>query len=226
MSLFAAAVALGLVGSGHCLLMCGPLVLTFRPGAKARVRQISRTSLYHGGRLLTYASLGVVAGTAGHAVSAGGFGRALALVGGAMLLVTAAGAARPVIAGRAGRAWSRVASGVCARVGRWSRSHGAIGIFGAGMANGLLPCGLVYAAVTAAAALGGPLDAAIFMIGFGLGTVPALIALSFSARRAPARVHTWLRRAMPVVLTAVAVLLISRGLSDPAVASACRGHVH
>jgi sulfite exporter TauE/SafE len=76
-----------------------------------------------------------------------------------------------------------------------------------------VPCGLVYAAVTAAAAMGSAADALVLMIGFGLGTVPALVALSLSATWLPLGLRVRLRQLTPVVLALTAALLLVRGFA-------------
>ena len=88
MTELAAAFLLGLAGSSHCLVMCGPLTLVFRSGVS---RGPWRSGLvYHGGRVVTYAGLGIVAGLVGSAFTTGGVGR-LASVAAGLLLLAAAG---------------------------------------------------------------------------------------------------------------------------------------
>lgn len=215
-----AGLALGAVGSAHCVAMCGPLVLALARGGPLR------GLLYHAGRILTYAAFGALAGQAGYRIAMAGLGRPLAIVAGVVLIALALGrlplGSAPVV-----RGWTALAARAGSAAARWSRGHQTAGPFIAGAANGLLPCGLVYAAITAAAALGDSVSAVVFMSAFGAATVPALAVLSFSARRAPERVQGVVRRATPLVLGGVAALLIIRGLGAmPAVVSACHGHFH
>jgi hypothetical protein len=80
------------------------------------------------------------------------------------------------------------------------------------MVNGLLPCGLLYAALIAAAGLGSVPAATGFMAGFGVGAVPALGALAYSAQFALPRTSILLRRLAPIALAIVGLMLILRGL--------------
>ena len=82
-----------------------------------------------------------------------------------------------------------------------------------GLLNGLLPCGLVYAALAGAAATGGPLGGALFMAAFGLGTIPAMLAVSLAGRLITAPWRARFQRAVPVAMAVLAVLFIVRGLS-------------
>jgi len=81
-----------------------------------------------------------------------------------------------------------------------------------GVLNGILPCGLLYAALAAAAGLGGVRDALTFIAAFGVGTLPMFVALVVSARVILPRAPHWLRQAAPVALALVGLLLIERGL--------------
>jgi sulfite exporter TauE/SafE len=101
-------------------------------------------------------------------------------------------------------------------VAAWLRRHGIQGPFALGALNGLLPCGLVYAALTAAAGLGSLPQAVGFMVAFGLGTAPVLVFLGLASGAVTARVPVRIRRAAPAMLAIVGVLLIVRGLRMPA----------
>lgn len=222
---------MGAVGSGHCVGMCGPLVLTIgRVAARSSHRgQAQYSLLYHGGRVLTYVALAVPAGLLGEVLTRQGFGRALAVAAGLLLLAGAVGASGARLPGL-GSMGAAAASRACAAANSWRGGHPIAGPVAAGAANGLVPCGLVYAAVTAAAATGSAADALALMIGFGLGTMPALLALSWSPTVLPLAVRARFRRLTPVVLALTAALLLFRGLAPtPSVAhhshaAAAAGH--
>ena len=82
-----------------------------------------------------------------------------------------------------------------------------------GMANALLPCGMVYLAIAGALNTAGVLDGAAFMFFFGAGTLPAMLALTVFKFRASFQVRSTFRKAMPIVMGAMALLLILRGLN-------------
>lgn len=181
----------GVIGSAtHCSGMCGPFVLS-QVAARMESVPVSRMSEwhrlsgaalvpYHLGRATTYAGLGAVAaGAAG--LLAGGNG--LRLAGGALLAIAAMfllGMALPrlkgmINGGTPGESWW---SGT---IGRWARPLFATptGIRGwlLGVALGFIPCGLLYAALAAAAASGDPLAGAFAMLAFAAGTIPILFAV-------------------------------------------------
>ena len=86
-------------------------------------------------------------------------------------------------------------------------------LFLLGVLNGLLPCGLVYTALVAAAVVADPFRSALFMMIFGVGTAPALVVVSMSGRLLTVRYRSILNRALPVFSIALALLLILRGLN-------------
>jgi sulfite exporter TauE/SafE len=89
-----------------------------------------------------------------------------------------------------------------------------------GALNAWLPCGMLYAAATAATGFGGASHAAAFMLLFGAGTLPALVAVSLGATLVPGSLRLRLRAAAPLVLASIGVLLLLRS-----VGSAAAGHV-
>ena len=93
------------------------------------------------------------------------------------------------------------------------RSESSLAPLLIGILNGLLPCGLVYAALFAALSMGGVSASAYYMALFGLGTIPIMLGLGlFSTIITPA-VRTKLNRAVPYFLAVVAILLILRGMN-------------
>jgi len=186
----------GLVGSPHCIGMCGAF-------CSASSSRAGGQALWHAGRLTTYAVLGSVAGLAGGAI--GTLGAAipgvawLPHVAAAILLVWFALALAGVVREPHVRVPGLAKLGARVAGGTTLSSRYAFG-----MATGLLPCGLVYAALALPVALGSPAAGALAMVAFGLGTVPALATLS-------AVVHRTLRRG-PWPRRMVALLVLASGL--------------
>jgi sulfite exporter TauE/SafE len=205
----------GFLGSlGHCLGMCGPLVLMI--GLQARARGMVGAPihvLYHGSRIAVYAGLGVAAGTLGSLL---GLGASLNHVAGVVSLALGLGVVvfglgylgwLPLGKIEGGGAWlERAMSRALERGGRG-------GILLLGALNGLLPCGLVYSALLVAATTGGPLPGALGMVLFGLGTLPALLIVGMGAGALSPRVRQTLGRVAGVVIVLVGLQLIMRGLA-------------
>ncbi|MCX5652091.1 MAG: sulfite exporter TauE/SafE family protein [Planctomycetota bacterium] len=191
--------ATSLLGSAHCAGMCGGLALVASgPGdAHARMRQLG----YHGGRLVSYALVGVVAGVVGGVVDdAGvlvGVQRVAAIAAGSLIACFGAIAIARAFGARipgAGvpRALVSLAQRVHARTLRLPPAWRGVPL---GLATPLLPCGWLYAFAAIAAASATPLMGALVMAAFWLGTVPALVLAASGARFLFAR----LGRAAPVI---------------------------
>ncbi|MBN9385601.1 MAG: sulfite exporter TauE/SafE family protein [Chitinophagaceae bacterium] len=206
--LFATAFSLGLISSFHCVGMCGPLVLALPlQHLPARPRILAVFS-YHGGRLLTYAMLGGVAGLLGRTVYLAGFQQWFSIILGILILVWVC---IRTIGGRSVTA-GKLFYPLQTFITRLWRSPGRKSYFIPGMANGLLPCGMVYIAVAGAVSFSSMGESLAFMLIFGIGTLPALLLLGFSGHLIGAGVRRHMRKFIPFAMALVGVLLILRGL--------------
>jgi uncharacterized protein len=202
------ALILGLAGSLHCAGMCGPLALALPAPAGGPVARVANRMLYNLGRVATYGLIGLLFGVFGKALALAGVQRWFSIGMGAVLLLG-------VIAGRL-EGWSRP---LAVPVGKLKTALGALlrqrsmwAIFLIGLLNGLLPCGLVYVAAAAAVTTGGILSAIKYMLVFGFGTTPMMLALSLAGGWLPASVRLRFQKIIPACVALVAVLLILRGL--------------
>lgn len=211
----------GLIGSlSHCAGMCGPFVLSQVAARLERVpvermsewRRLSGAALlpYHLGRATTYAGLGAVgalaagtlAGWSGFRFLAAGLLLAAAL----FLLGMAAPRLKALASGGAGGEswWSR-------SVGRWAKplfaSPTGLRGWALGAALGFIPCGLLYAALAAAAATADPLAGAFAMLAFAAGTAPVLVAVGAVGHFAVSRWRQPMLRWSPLLLAANAGVL-------------------
>jgi len=182
---------LGLLGGfGHCVGMCSPFVLfvsrRYGPPESGRRAAFAAQLWYTAGRVATYAVLGAAAGAVGGVVQLAGtllgLQRAAAIVAGAVLVVWALVALSDLVPGGDATAslfarlskWDPAPAGLLARLKGRVPGHP----FATGLFLGLLPCGLLYSAIIAAVARGGPMQGALALTLFGLGTAPALLGVS------------------------------------------------
>jgi sulfite exporter TauE/SafE len=203
------ALTLGLLGSLHCAAMCGPLqlALPIPPGGAGRI--LLGRVFYQSGRVLTYGLLGVAGGLVGKSFFLVGLQRWLSIalgvaVLGGFLISRQVAMSAPVI-----RLVLRLKQAMSAQLRQ--RSLRSLALLG--MLNGLLPCGLVYVALAGAVAQGTLLAGSGYMLVFGLGTTPMMLALSLSGKLFPPALRLKLNQAIPVGICLLAGLLILRGLS-------------
>jgi hypothetical protein len=189
--------------------MCGPLALALPATGSGRFGFAAGRVAYTLGRITTYSLLGLVFGLIGRSLTLFGVQRWVSLGAGILLLLglfasTRWGVATPVLTVVAAlkRSLSRLLK---------HRSLGTVYLFG--MVNGLLPCGLVYAAGAGATAAGSVGGAVAYMALFGLGTTPLMLGLALSRNILPGAFRLKLQRLIPVSLAVVAGLLIVRGLA-------------
>lgn len=167
----------GLLGSAHCVGMCGGFALALGTTRQRWLPGVVRQSIYGLGRVFTYTVGGAAAGFAGWrlgvaATTVVSLQAVLCLLAGA-LLVWQGLAAFGVFRGLAG---SQSESCLAPELFRTLlHSTRLQSVFLGGVINGLLPCGLVYAYLALAAAAGDPVIGAATMLCFGLGTVPILV---------------------------------------------------
>ncbi len=206
------ALILGFAGSLHCVGMCGPLVLALPLSAAGKWKVLRQMSVYHAGRVLTYIGLGLLFGLLGKGIAVAGFQKTLSIGAGALMLGMAFMAWRFERIVRALPGFVQFTKKVQARMGALMRAQPGRATFSMGMLNGLLPCGMVYAALAGAIAAGGLLEGAAFMAIFGVGTLPLLLALSVLGRAFNLSVRKKIRYAQPVLLCIAGFLLLQRGL--------------
>jgi sulfite exporter TauE/SafE len=212
-----AGLVLGLAGSLHCVAMCGPLVGVVSP---VFGRRVAPALWYQSGRLGSYVIVGAIAGLVGAAADLAGVARGLSVVAGVVMLLMAVGqAARSQT--RLGGWWTRQLTRALSAVAGARGAHPTVSAFGAGVVNGALPCGLVYAAAMAAATTGGALEGTVVMLAFGAGTLPVMLGMWTAAARVPAVVRERLRGFTPAALAVVGVILVLRGF-----AGATQQHMH
>jgi sulfite exporter TauE/SafE len=199
---------LGLVSSLHCTQMCGPIVLAYSVPLRSTLQSgILAHCTYNLGRILTYALLGAAAGVAGSGM--GFLGRLAGIERGATI---AAGIAM-VLTGVIMAGWipSRIFAGIGAIIpafltrtaGGLLKSATAGSKFILGLLLGLLPCGMVYAALLKAVETGSPAMGALSMAAFGLGTAGALLAIGFFSAFIPAGIARYAN-----LLAASSILLL------------------
>lgn len=197
----------------HCVGMCGPFVLgqvvadsEHTRGGYGEWRRLAGAALlpYHIGRLTTYTALGAIAGeaTALFAATTGfaWLSAALLVLGALLMILQALGLA---VGGS-----SALASPIAHLAAPFSASRHAAARYALGVVLGLLPCGLLYGALAAAAGTGSPGKAALAMLAFGAGTMPALIGvgwLGLMLRRRLRGIARWV--AMPLLVMNGLVML-------------------
>jgi sulfite exporter TauE/SafE len=207
--------AAGILGTGHCLGMCGPFALAIGSGARSTTGVFGRQAAYTAGRVFTYGVLGCAAGYCGSRLNES----LPTIVNVPALLAIAAGLVL-VYQGLASAGWLPVpaqakASGAACLAGsifgRFLRQPGAGGVFLAGLFTGLLPCGLLYGMLALASSTDSPPSGALAMVVFGLGTAPGMVLAGASGRLIGLKARRRLYAAAAWCLVLTGLISVGRG---------------
>jgi sulfite exporter TauE/SafE len=173
----------GILGTAHCLGMCGPFALTIGSAASTWPSALARQSAYSAGRIFTYGFLGTAAGFCGSQMvqiwpAVLNVPAILAIVAGSFIVyqgLKAIGLFRS--RGVHGQSMPCLAGGL---LGSFLRQRKISGVFLAGIFTGLLPCGLLYGMLALAMSSRSMVWGGLTMAVFGLGTVPAMMLAGIS----------------------------------------------
>ncbi|WP_073850936.1 sulfite exporter TauE/SafE family protein [Pontibacter flavimaris] len=203
----------GLLGSFHCVGMCGPIAMALPFGRSSGWRYYAGRLLYNGGRLVTYSLLGALAGAFGQSLQMAGLQQVVSIVSGLLILFLIVAPA--ALKGRAGSflGTDKAVAWVRQRLGHFFGRDNLGALFMVGLLNGLLPCGFVYIALAGAISAPGVPGAMLYMLLFGLGTFPLMFLVSLSGKFISLRLRGSFNRLVPYAGMAMAVLFILRGLS-------------
>lgn len=202
---------LGGISSFHCVGMCGPLALSLPLAGLSHGSRVLGVVLYNLGRTTTYSLLGLLFGLIGRQIFVAGFQQAFSITAGVLIL---AGFVLTLLRRRLAFGPGRVFyTKLQSLVARFLRIRSLPGFYLTGLANGVLPCGMVYLAITGAMATSNTWYGMEFMAAFGLGTIPAMFLLSFAGLMISLKARTFIRQLTPYAFLLMSVLLIMRGLN-------------
>ncbi len=203
----------GLVGSAHCAGMCGPIALALPLKNENWFTRVSGGLVYNTGRIITYMLLGAIFGLLGKGLNMAGFQLWASIVIGILMIVMVV---IPIIFKKL-PSINTVFEGYSVRLMSGFRNLFRKGdtksLFGIGLLNGILPCGLVYVAVAGAINSGDVVSAMLYMALFGAGTIPVMLAVSLAGTMISLNLRIFVNKLSPYVIVLLGVLFIMRGLS-------------
>ena len=205
------ALVLGLLGSLHCIGMCGPIAFMLPLNREIPWRGGLQLAIYHGGRLLAYGLIGLVFGFIGKGLYLFGFQQKLSILLGVVMILLV------LIPANAFRNWKparpvyRLLGKLQSALGSRLRGGSTDAFLSIGFLNGFLPCGLVYMALVGAMAMASAPMGALYMVVFGLGTVPLMSGAALMGKLFKTRLPA-VRRWIPVFVVLIGLLFILRGM--------------
>lgn len=210
--LIISALGLGFASGFHCIGMCGPIALSLGLTGRRALGFYLQNLSYQLGRITTYALLGAVFGILGEGLSIVGLQQYLSLFAGVALILMAIfsfgsadfSARIPLL--------HRLLLRLKINLGKMMQRSGYSSRYLTGVLNGLLPCGMVYMALTASLAYGGLKEGAVFMALFGLGTLPFMFVIVLLGNLMTQALRIKILKLIPSLMLIMGALFILRGL--------------
>ena len=211
--LYIFALMTGLIGSLHCIGMCGPIAIALPLGNKGLLNRIIGGLTYNIGRIITYGILGAIFGLLGQGIEMAGLQQwASILLGIALILSVVAPA---LFRGKV--KFEQFFFGYAGKMISSFRRLFAISsipsLFLIGLLNGLLPCGLVYIAIAGAINTNDLFSGINYMIIFGIGTIPIMLAIPLLGNLIGNKFRKRYSKVLSGFIIILGIIFILRGLS-------------
>lgn len=212
MLLLATALVFGFLGSLHCLGMCAPLLWAVPQQESLRRVWWQNRLLYNFGRALTYAGLGAIVGLGGESLSFAGWQQKISIGTGILILIFLLSSKGIIPSSFQFRPLQNLLTKIRRQIGTLLSLNSPFANFKLGLFNGFLPCGLVYMALLASVSMGSILGGSLYMLIFGLGTFPMMLAAAFFGKQLKSMKPSFFNKLVPTFVAIIALLLIVRGL--------------
>lgn len=203
---------MGLLGSFHCVGMCGPIAMALPMGNRTNNSRLWGGIVYNLGRVFTYAFLGLVLGLAGDFLISPKIQSTVSIAFGLLIgiyLLLPPNTKRVLKISPSQTLLVRLRK----QLARFLYIQNNSSLFGIGLLNGLLPCGMIYLALASSFVAGSALKGSLFMALFGLGTFPMMVAAVYFGSFLNQHIRLKLRKLVPIFLVFMAALLIVRGMN-------------
>lgn len=206
------ALLLGLISSLHCIGMCGPIAMMLPLDHKNPNRKALQIVTYHLGRIVTYSAIGLLFGIIGSGFYLAGFQQYLSIFAGLAIIILVIIPEKTFAKYNFSKPLYRVIAAIKSTLGKQFKKSSYQSLATIGMLNGLLPCGMVYAAIFGALAMQQIEYSVLYMALFGLGTVPLMTGVIFVQRWTTIPIRAKIQKIIPYAMVCIGILFIMRGL--------------
>ncbi len=205
------AFSIGLMSSFHCLGMCGPIAMA-APVIKTNwVTEFLSRITYNFGRIFSYSIIGMIMGLLGNVVLLSGIQQSVSFISGIVILLglTPFFNLERRLGGNVFHLFQKIRN----PFQQLFKQKKLSSIFILGLLNGMIPCGMVYMAAAGAFAGASYINGMLFMVSFGLGTLPMMYMVSAGFQLVGPTIRSKIKSVMPLLIALVGLLLILRGLN-------------
>ena len=206
------AVIIGLMGSFHCVGMCGPIAFMLPVDRHNPTKKLLQVFLYHVGRLTSYGILGLIFGFLGKRLYVFGLQQKLSIIIGVLMITIILIPHKTFSQYNLSKPIYSVLSTIKNRLGKELKKKTPDTFLTIGLLNGLLPCGLVYMALFGSMATANPWTGALYMALFGVGTIPLMTAAVYFSSLLKGGTKKTVQRLIPIIVVIIGLLFILRGL--------------
>jgi len=210
--IFWSAFLLGLLGSFHCIGMCGPIAFVLPINRSKKSTMFFQSFLYQFGRLVTYSFIGLIFGLIGKGLFLAGFQQKLSIFIGLLMILIIILPHHSLSIFPVTKYIYKAINFIKSRLGLLLRKKSNKTLFLIGILNGFLPCGLVYMALFGALTMSTPIKGSIYMFIFGLGTLPMMTAAVSLRNFISIRIRNKIQKIIPIFVIILGLLFILRGL--------------
>ncbi|KAF0151897.1 MAG: cytochrome bioproteinis protein CycZ [Ignavibacteria bacterium] len=203
----------GLVGSLHCVGMCGPIVLALPVFGENNLSVFAGRLLYNLGRIVTYSILGAVFGLFGSSLVLFGLQQHLSIAIGAAILLYVLTPRKIKTRVSKLKFYAAIVMFLKSNFSKLINKRTNNSLFTIGLLNGLLPCGFVYVGIAGAVSTSGWSEGAVYMALFGLGTTPIMLAAAMLGKVINFNIRAKINKLIPAFAAIFALLFILRGLN-------------
>lgn len=206
------ALILGLMGSLHCVGMCGPIAFMLPVDRTNNYKKFGQIFIYHFGRLMAYGLIGLIFGLLGKGLSIFGIQQKLSIGIGIIMILIVLTPYKTFNKYNLSKPIYKIISKVKNQLGKELKKKSPDTFLTIGFLNGFLPCGLVYMALFGSIAMGDALQGSLYMMLFGLGTLPLMTAAIYFSNLLKGGMRQKVQKAIPVFVVIIGALFILRGL--------------
>ncbi len=210
--MFYTAFLLGLLGSFHCVGMCGPIALILPIHTDNKFLKFVKIFLYHLGRILAYGSFGVLFGILGKGLYLSGFQQRLSIIIGITMIGSILIPKKILRKFQTTKPLYKILSRLKYGLGKHLNRKSFRALFLIGFLNGFLPCSMVYIALAGALATRNAVDGSVYMAFFGLGTVPLMTVILYAKSIFSVKFRNKIQKVIPVLIVFLGLLFVLRGV--------------
>ena len=192
--------------------MCGPIAMMLPVDRNNEAKKITQIITYHIGKLIAYGILGLIFGLLGRSFYLAGMQQQLSIIVGILMIMVAVIPEKVFAKYNFSKPVYRVITKVKSSLGQQFKNKSYKSLFTIGLLNGFLPCGMVYVAIFGAIAMQSVSLGVLYMLLFGIGTIPMLTAVIYISNVLSFSFRGTLQKIIPVVAVVIGMLFIIRGL--------------